>query len=131
MRNFLKPGFAILIFMCLGALKSTAQMEAPPFWGEWQGVSAEDEKIRIKFSSKGEYRLTIGEQKLFIDGKCWGSARYEWGKEDNHYKVLVFGEEQPDIASHLQLSFPQEGLLEVQLFSDSGEAVSKIILKRI
>lgn len=131
MRNFLKPGLFFGIFLCLGALKSEAQMEAPPFWGEWQGVSAENQNIRIKFSSKGVYRLTVGEPKLLSGGKCWGTARYEWGKEEDHYKVTVFGDDEPDIASQLQLSFPEKNLLEVRLFSDKGETVSSITLKKI
>jgi hypothetical protein len=131
MRNFLKPGSTLLIFVCLGAVQLTAQMEAPPFWGEWQGVSAEDKNIRIEFSSKGEYRLTIGEQKLFSPGKCWGVAKYEWGREQDHYKVTVFGEEEPAIASHLQLTLAEEGLLKVELISDAGEPLSSITLKKI
>ncbi|MCB0631491.1 MAG: hypothetical protein R2824_29975 [Saprospiraceae bacterium] len=131
MRNFLKPGSLLLIFLFLGVLNLSAQMEAPPFWGEWRGVSPDNRDIRIEFSSKGEYRLTIGEQKLFSPGKCWGKAKYEWGKEEDHYKVTVFGEDEPDIASHLQLSFSQEGLLKVQLFSDSGEPMSSITLQKI
>ena len=107
------------------------EIQMPPFSGIWQGVSPAESGIFIEFSSEGYYRLRVGENKLTENVESWGEVKYEWGQEKDRYLITIFGEKEPELTTHLEAVMTEEGMLQLQVFSESGNLVSSILLKKV
>lgn len=121
----------LLAGLGLSAFQLAVEMPLPPFSGIWQGVSTEETSIFIEFSPEGYYRLRVGENELTDNIESWGEVKYEWGKENDRYLITVFGEQEPELTTQLEAVLTEEGLLELKVFSESGNFVSSILLKKV
>lgn len=131
MRNIFGLSMLLLAGLGLSAFQLAVEMPLPPFSGIWQGVSTEETSIFIEFSPEGYYRLRVGENELTDNIESWGEVKYEWGKENDRYLITVFGEQEPELTTQLEAVLTEEGLLELKVFSESGNFVSSILLKKV
>ena len=131
MRNIFGLSMLLLAGLGLSAFQLAVEMPLPPFSGIWQGVSTEETSIFIEFSPEGYYRLRVGENELTDNIESWGEVKYEWGKENDRYLITVFGKPEPELPTQLEAVLTEEGLLELKVFSESGNFVSSILLKKV
>lgn len=131
MRNIFVLSSLILFGSGLMAFQMAADVQAPPFAGVWQGISQEESAIFIEFSPDGYYRLRVGDNKLTENVESWGTVKYDWGKEKDHYLITIFGEHEPELNTQLEAIFTKKGLLELRVLADSGKLASSILLKKV
>lgn len=131
MRKILGSGLFLLISFGFSAFSSVVDAQTPPFTGIWQGVEAGETGIRIEFTPEGYYRLSVGDKKLTDHIECWGEVKFSWGKEQDRYLITIFGEREPDITTRLEAVFLENGLLQLELFSETGKSLSSILLKKV
>lgn len=131
MRNIFGLSMLFLAGVGLSGFQMAAEMPLPPFSGTWQGVSYEESSIFIEFSPEGYYRLRVGGNELTENVESWGEVKYEWGQEKDRYLITIFGEKEPEMTTHLEAVMTEEGLLQLRVFSENGNQVSSILLKKV
>lgn len=130
MRKIFASQILLFLFVGLSGFQVSEGVSQPPFSGIWQGAAVEEASIFIEFSPEGYYRLSVGENKLTENIESWGEVKYKWGEKDDRYMITIFGEKEPDLTTNLEAVFTDKGLLQLNVFSDTGKFVSSILLKR-